>query len=221
MAEKITKGLSPRTVNMQTTLLGAILERAVERELLQRNPARGKGRRVRERAPQRSYLDNAGQITALLDAAGNLDAEAAGNRKHVERRAMIATLIFAGLRIGELCALRWRDVDLAGGWVHVGESKTDAGRRKVKLRGALRDELVAVRGRHQNTPQTAYVFATSRGAKISPDKVRSRVLRAAVTLADEHRDTEGLPPLPDRLTPHSLRRTFCSLLYALGEAPRS
>ena len=28
-----------------------------------------------------------------------------------------------------------------------------------------------------------------------------------------------LPPLPDKLTPHSLRRTFCSLLYALGEDP--
>jgi ribosomal L7/L12-like protein len=26
-------------------------------------------------------------------------------------------------------------------------------------------------------------------------------------------------PLPDKLTPHSLRRTFCSLLYALGEDP--
>ncbi len=40
---------------------------------------------------------------------------------------MLATLTFAGLRIGELCALRWRDVDLAGGWLHVGETKTDAG----------------------------------------------------------------------------------------------
>ncbi|MGA8365155.1 MAG: hypothetical protein WB709_11635 [Solirubrobacteraceae bacterium] len=29
----------------------------------------------------------------------------------------------------------------------------------------------------------------------------------------------SLPPLPDKLTPHSLRRTFCSLLYALGEDP--
>jgi integrase len=27
------------------------------------------------------------------------------------------------------------------------------------------------------------------------------------------------PPLPEGLTPHSLRRTFCSLLYALGEDP--
>jgi len=58
---------------------------------------------------------------------------------------MIATLTFAGLRIGELLALRWRDVDLAGGWLTVGQAKTDAGRRRVTIRGALRDELLSVR----------------------------------------------------------------------------
>ena len=60
MAEKIADGLSARTVNMQMTLLAAILERAVERELIPRNPAKGKGRRVRERAPQRSYWTTLG-----------------------------------------------------------------------------------------------------------------------------------------------------------------
>jgi integrase len=69
--------------------------------------------------------------------------------QHIERRAMLSTLTFVGLRIGELCALRWRDVDLAGGWLHTG-SKTDAGWRRVKIRGALRDELLAVRGRQQH-----------------------------------------------------------------------
>jgi integrase len=46
---------------------------------------------------------------------------------------MLATLTFAGLRIGELLRLRWRDVNLAGGWLTVRDSKTDAGRRKVKI----------------------------------------------------------------------------------------
>ena len=31
--------------------------------------------------------------------------------------------------------------------------------------------------------------------------------------------TKVLPPLPDKLTPHSLRRTFASTLYAIGETP--
>jgi integrase/recombinase XerC len=211
--------LSPRSINMTVTLLAAILERAVERKLIDGNPAKGKARRVRERAPARSYLDAAGQIVALLDAAGELDRKAPCGRRHVERRAMIAVLVFAGLRISELCALRWRDVDLAAGWLTVGESKTDAGRRRVKVRGALRDVLLELRERHQDADQAAYVFGTSHGGRQSPDNFRSRVLRAAVTLASENLAANDLPPLPERITPHSLRRTFCSLLYALGEDP--
>ena len=225
--------LSARSINMTMILLGVILEVAVERGQIPRNPARGKGRRVRERAPRRSYLETAEQIKALLDSAGALDREAREDRRHIERRAMLATLTFAGLRIGELCALRWRDVDLAAGWLRVGNAKTDAGRRRVKIRGALRDELLAVRGRHQDAQQDAYVYPALTGRKQSPDNFRSRVLGRPATMVEGERrpgtgaiahankqlEGNGLPPLPDKLTPHSLRRTFCSLLYALGEDP--
>lgn len=214
-----TPPLSARSINMTVTLLGAILESAVERELIGRNPAKGKGRRVRERAPRRSYLETAAQIRALLDAAGELDRAAQPACQHVERRAMLATLTFAGLRIGELCALRWRDVDLATGWLHVGESKTDAGRRRVKLRGALRDELLTVRARHSDAPTDGLVFPTLTGGRQSTDNLRSRVLNVAVKHANENLAKQELPPLPDGITPHSLRRTFASVLYALGEDP--
>lgn len=211
--------LSPRSINMTVTLLGAILEGAVERELIARNPAKGRGRRVRERAPRRSYLETATQIEALLDAAGELDREAREDRQHVERRAMLATLTFAGLRISELCALRERDVDLAAGWLHVGESKTDAGRRRVKLRGALRDELSTLRARRPDAAPGDYVFPTSSGEQSNPDNFRARVLSATVERANTNLADRKMPPLPERITPHSLRRTFASVLYALGEDP--
>lgn len=210
--------LSPRSINMTVTLLAAILERAVERELIARNPAKGKGRRVRERVPRRSYLETAGQITALLDAAGELDHEAASNRRHVARRAMLMTLTFAGLRISELLALRWRDVDVESGWLTVGESKTDAGRRRVKLRGALRHELSTLRADGSMKPE-GLVFPTATGRTMSAENFRKRVLAAAVNRANENLAEAKRTPLPDGLTPHSLRRTFASLLYALGEDP--
>jgi integrase len=214
--------LAPRSVNMTLTLMAAILEGAVERELIARNPARrrGKRRRVRERAPRRTYLDTSEHIAALLAAGGELDAAARRDRRHVSRRAILATLMFAGLRIGELCALRWRDVDLATGWLHVGESKTDAGRRRVKIRGALRDELAAVRAtRTRHVGPGDYVFATRTGGRQSRENVRNRVLAPAVQLASGQLVAAGSSPLPEGLTPHSLRRTFASVLYALGEDP--
>jgi integrase len=63
-------------------------------------------------------------------------------------RTMYATAICTGLRVGELLALRWRDVDLASGRRTVRESKTDAGAgRDVDLWPEIREELVTRQGR--------------------------------------------------------------------------
>jgi integrase len=57
------------------------------------------------------------------------------------------------------------------------------------------------------------------GRRQNPDNARDRVLAAAVNRANERLTKRGAAPLPDRLTPHSLRRTFSSLLDAIGETP--
>ena len=211
--------LSPRSINMQVTLLGAILEGAVERDLIGRNPARGRARRLEEPRPSRSYLRTAAQIEALLDAAGELDREAPLERKHIERRAMLATLAFSGVRIGELLSLRWRNLDLAGGWLHVEGTKTDAATRDIKIRGSLRDELVGVRQRAPDAVPDTFMYPTATGRRHGAENFRNRVLAGAVKRANEKLAKQGLPPLPEGITPHSLRRTFASVLYALGEDP--
>jgi integrase len=153
-----------------------------------------------------------------LRGSDELDRDAQAQARHIKRRAMLATLMFAGLRISELLALRWRDVDLAAGWLMVSESKTDAGRRRVKIRGALRDDLLAVRA-SCSAEQEGLVFASRTGRRLSAGNFRSRLLAAATRRADENLAKLARPPLPDGLTPHALRRTFASLLYALGESP--
>ncbi|MCB0868726.1 MAG: site-specific integrase, partial [Solirubrobacterales bacterium] len=70
----------------------------------------------------------------------------------VEDRAIWAAAVYAGLRYGELRALRWNAVDLAGGFIQVRESwdpkagpitpKTKTSIRKVPVSGALRDHLL-------------------------------------------------------------------------------
>ena len=203
--------LSNSTINRTIGLLAQILDVAVEYGHIPANPARGKRRKLKADRPQRAYLDSAAQIAALLDAAAELDRESRADRQHVNRRGQLATLIFAGLRISEFLALRWGDVDLAGGWITVRKSKTDAGRRKVKIRPVLRDALLA--HKPLDASPGAYVFGTAQGKQQNPSNIRARVIAKAVERANERLEDGELP----RLTPHGLRRTFASLLYAIGE----
>src|SRR5215208_615662 len=209
--------LSNSTINRTIGLLAQILDVAVEYGHLPANPARGKRRKLKASRPQRPYLDSARQIAALLDAAAELDHESRADRQHVNRRAQLATLLFAGLRISEFLALQWRDVDLAGSWLTVGRSKTDAGRRKVKIRPVLRDALVELRVGIEPAP-SAFVFGTAAGKPQNPSNVRARVVARAVQRANERLQEAGEAPMP-ALTPHGLRRSFASLLYGIGEPP--
>ncbi len=181
------------------------------------NVAKGRRRRLPAVAPRRSYIGRADHIAGLLDAAGRLDAAAIKLRG--QRRALLAVLVFAGLRISECLALLWRDVDLARGEILVRKSKTDAGVRRVRILPVLRDELLALRVRLHDPAPSSLAFPTSTGKRQSPSNVRSRVLQKAIGEANTALVTAELEPLSEGLTPHSLRRTFASLLFAIGEPP--
>jgi integrase len=61
------------------------------------------------------------------------------------RRAVIATLGLAGLRVSELCERDNQDIDLTKARIRVGDAKTPAGVRFVDIRPRLLDELSAYR----------------------------------------------------------------------------
>jgi integrase len=216
--EKVREGiLGATSINKTIGRLAQILDVVVERELISRNPARGRRRRLKQRKPQRTWLDRADQITALLQAAGELDREARFDRRATPRRALLATLALGGLRIGEALALGWRDVDLAGGRLRVRDSKTDAGVRHVDLLPALREELSVHKAETRFGAPDDFVFPTDRGGKANPSNVRSRIMAKTIRRANERLAKRDATPLPEGLTPHSLRRTFISLLLATGE----
>jgi integrase len=63
------------------------------------------------------------------------------------------------------------------------------------------------------------VFRTSTGRKLGATNIRRRILAKAIEQANKQLSVDESEPLPERLTPHSLRRTYASLLFAIGEAP--
>src|SRR5205085_11261263 len=114
---------------------------ALDLEQVAANPTRDI--RVPAGSGKRERIAGVQEITQLLEALAPED------------RALWATALYAGLRRGELMALRWTDVDLATGVITVelsydpGEKamvgvKSAAGQgRRVAICAALRDELVA------------------------------------------------------------------------------
>jgi len=227
--ERPPRPLSAVCINKTITRLGQILEVAVEypEYVITSNPARGKRRRLKVSKPAPVWLDSAEQIEALLDASSELDQHAKVKGGHdqkgglVYRRTLLATFVFAGPRIGELTALRWRDVDLAGNRITIRKAKTDAGMRHIDLLPALRDELAAYKAQAPDIAPDAFVFPSAKGTKMTQENVRARVLAKAVAKASEKLTNAGDVPLPEGLTPHKLRHTFASILVALGVDPGS
>jgi integrase len=192
---------------------------AEERDLIARNPVRvnTRNRKLKTKRRRPVFLDSAEQIVAMIDAATEVDAKPGA--RTAGRRALIATLIYAGLRIGEATALRWRDVDLANGRISVGDSKTEAGIRLVDILPALRDELTSHRHAAASARRDDLVFPTSSGSRRDKDNARERVIWPVVAAADGLLARRGHAPLPEGVTAHKLRHTFASILYVRGEDP--
>jgi integrase len=214
--KRLPRPLSNGTINKTIRLLAVILEQAVEYDHLPRNPAHGRKRLLKESKSPRTFLQPE-QVSALLTAAGKLDAKARfGDTKR--RRPLLAVLTLAGLRIGEAMNLRWRDVSLGARKLRVVEAKTDAGIREVDLTPTLQELLSEYRTRTKHSEPDDFVFPTAKGHKDNPSNARTRFLGGAVKLANEELEASGDEPMRG-VTPHSLRRTFISLLFSLPQPP--
>jgi integrase len=186
--------LSNESINKTLVLLANILDAAVEYELLPSNPARGKRRRLKAARPARRFLE-ADELGEVLAAAAELDRVARSDHR-IGRRPMIAVMAKSGLRVSEVCQLRWRSVDLHHKRLVVEQAKTDASVREVDLSLDLLDELLAWRADSPPDGVDAFVFPTASGRARDKDSVRERVLAPVISRVNEIRVARGLPPLP-------------------------
>jgi integrase len=97
--ERLDSGLSPRTVQYAHTTLNKALKQAVADGLIPRNAA-ASVKAPRPRPTEIRPLDRK-QVRTFLDSASDHRLE-----------ALYVVAVTAGLREGELLALRWEDVDL-------------------------------------------------------------------------------------------------------------
>lgn len=200
----LAEGLDPSTIKNTIMPLRAIYRRALNRGEITVNPTTGlelpaaRGRRDRVADPEEARL-----LIAALPP---------------DDRAVWATALYAGLRRGELMALRWEDVDLDGRRIRVARSwdprertmgapKSAAGARTVPMLAVLRTHLLEHRLRTGRSE--GFLFGADGTAPFSYSPVVARARRA-------WRDAElthiGL---------HECRHTFAALLIDARVTPKA
>ena len=104
-------------------------------------------------------------------------AAAAHIGRHGHRDATLMLLAYRhGLRVGELVALRWDQVDLKQGMLHVARLKNGVASTHP-LRGP---ELRALRRLRREYSESPYLFCTERRGPLTDSGVRKIVARAGI-----------------------------------------
>ena len=192
-ADLVAEGrISNRSINKLLTILHGIFERARKRWRLPANPVREVEKQPRKK---RVSIDVYGteEVMALVRAA-----------ESEQDAAMFLTAAFTGLRMGELLALRWRDVDFQRQAIRVRASYThrqlDTPKSKIGRTVPMIDNvartLARVSQRERFTAPDDLVFPGVTGAHLDDSALRRRFKSAC--------ERAGLRPLRF----HDLRHTF-------------
>ncbi|MGC2372389.1 MAG: site-specific integrase [Solirubrobacteraceae bacterium] len=219
------RGASASTVNKYRKVIRAAFSYGCKPSTfaLPTNPADAADRR-REPHPAALVFYTPEEVEAIARAlaegrhrdpsrpAVNDDERAARRVEDYQDAEIVRVAAYAGLRRGELLALRWRDVDFAGSALTIAramsagvESSTKSGRvRRVPLADQPADALERISQRDRFTSPDDFVFCNPFGRPLDGSALRRRYRRAQVAA--------GVRPLRF----HDLRHTFGSLLAVGG-----
>ena len=135
------------------------------------------------------------EVEALIEGSGK-----SGRHRHRDR-TLILLMFRHALRVSELVALRWSQVDFKNGILHVTRLKNGIPSTQP-LHGP---ELRALRRLSREYPDAPYVFVSERGGPLTVDSIQKIVRRAG-----------NNANLPFPVHPHQLRHACGYYLAAKG-----
>jgi integrase len=190
-SRKLAAGYAPATVNRMRETLRSALSTAVRQDRLIRNVARYGGGVAATRPPVDRFTDH--ELALLLKAARD---------EHFF--PILLLLARTGLRPGEACGLRWRDLDLTSmpprltvvwqldRWGDLVHPKTATSRRTIPLRPEVAAELEAWRHRQQQRTTDGsddvhgLVFTTRNGRPVDQRNITRAFHRARTAAGVDH-----------------------------------
>ncbi len=214
VTEQLTRGLAPKTVANTVRVLSSVLSQALEDGLVSTNVALKPGRFLPGISKRRKVNPlTREEVSAFLRTI----------QRHAPRYyPLFLCAVRTGLRLGELLALQWGDLDLRSryllvqrSWSHGHLTTPKSGEvRRVDLSQALTRTLKDLYTEREleaaatGAAMSPWVFCSETGGLLDPDNLRHRVFYPALRAA-------GLR----QIRIHDLRHTFASLLLQQGESP--
>ena len=195
VAAEHRRGLAPKSLQRLLSAWRGLLRHRLGRGLLDSDPSAGlRAPKAPRKLPQ--VLDP--------DEATRLVETSTDGLLGLRDRAMLELFYSSGLRLSELCRLRWADLDLADGLVRVlGKGSR---MRVVPVGRHARDALMALR-HEANGSADAFVFTGRGDGPIHPRSVQKRIKLLA--------QSQGIWK---RVHPHLLRHSCAShLLESSGD----
>ena len=200
-----TLSLAPGTKAKLRNIMSALFTHAMRYEWTDRNVIK----LVRQSAKRQSTPEvlTAEEIRALLT---ELDGP---------YYAMAFMAAVTGLRVSELLALKWGDVDFAAGEIrlsrgivcqHIGTLKTETSQKPIAMDSALADALLDWRGRCPYNQSTDYVFA-------SAEKHGKQPLWPSSAMLKHIRPAAHRAGIVKHVRWHVFRHSFATLLKGNGE----
>ena len=210
----IAAGRAPKTIRNVVGTLHSVLEMAVELHILDRNPARMAKLPTPQRSTDIHFLTQA-EIERVLKAAPGPEVSNSERDWWPSVRLLTLAATLTGMRLGELRALRWQDIDYGAMKVRVrysfvrgemGAPKSRRSSRAIPVASRLVDEL---ENHHRTTvwnQEADLVFAHPHTGR-PLDRVRLlQHFKAALIRANVR---------PVRI--HDLRHTFATTVAASGK----
>ncbi|MBK8294603.1 MAG: site-specific integrase [Solirubrobacterales bacterium] len=199
--------LSRRTIQLHLALLHGIFKRATRKKWIKSNPSSD---------VERVTFKSSGDFTVLTPAEVAAVSRAASSE---QMSTMFTVAGFTGLRLGELRALRWADVNFTDRMIMVRRNHPNGGVERVPKSGKVRSvpmidqaarALDALSRRPMFVETGDRVFPSATGGVLDDVPIR-REFYAALKAA-------GLGHLRDKSVPivfHDLRHTFGTLAAGL------
>lgn len=218
ISAKTGKPLSQQSIKHYHRCISAILGTATKEQLITRNVA------------SRSYMEapkvSRKEPSHLNDVEAQKFVALLMQEEDIRVKASLGLLIYSGVRNGELCGLEWQDIDFENNVINIRrvsqwvkgygiitrEPKNETSKRTIKLSASIFVILSEYKRWYlqqrllngDRWVNSNRLFIQDDGRAITPTTINKWLNRFV--------KSNNLP----KVTPHSMRHTFCTLLIANG-----